>query len=147
MFERKIEEGNTYDISSFAVYPQSGSYRSTLHPYKIVFKLKTKVNLSEHSSITTYGLTVTNIADVCAHTHDYEFLVGKLCIDSLIFRFRFIVIIAYLVILFLDVIGYMTGLSAEREYFRDGKITKMVVAELTDHRLDCWCCVLTNTQI
>ncbi|WJX38287.1 hypothetical protein P8452_25966 [Trifolium repens] len=111
MFERKIEEGNTYDISSFAVYPQSGSYRSTLHPYKIVFKLKTKVNLSEHSSITTYGLTVTNISDVCAHTHDYEFLV--------------------------DVIGYMTGLSAEREYFRDGKITKMVVAELTDHSGKC----------
>jgi hypothetical protein len=28
----------------------------------------------------------------------------------------------------------LTGLSAEREYIRDGKITKMVVAELTDHR-------------
>ncbi|KAK2391764.1 replication factor A protein [Trifolium repens] len=111
MFENKIEEGNTYDISGFAVYPQSGSYRSTLHPYKIVFQLKTKVKLSECSSITAYGLTLTNISDVCAHTHDYEFLV--------------------------DVIGYMTGLSAEREYIRDGKVTKMVVAELTDHSGKC----------
>jgi hypothetical protein len=37
-------------------------------------------------------------------------------------------------LLFVDVIGYLTGLSAEREYIRDGKITKMVVAELTDHK-------------
>jgi hypothetical protein len=34
----------------------------------------------------------------------------------------------------LDVIGLMTGISAEREYIRDGKITKMVIIELTDHR-------------
>ncbi|KAK2408959.1 replication factor A protein [Trifolium repens] len=83
----------------------------TLHPYKIVFQLKTKVKLFEGSSIDPYGLTVTNISDVCAHTHDYEFLV--------------------------DVIGYMTGLSVEREYIRDEKITKMIVAELTDHSGKC----------
>jgi hypothetical protein len=29
----------------------------------------------------------------------------------------------------------MTGISPEREYVRDGKITKMVVIELTDARL------------
>jgi hypothetical protein len=28
----------------------------------------------------------------------------------------------------------MTGISAEREYIRDGKVTKMVIIELTDHR-------------
>ncbi|WJX79155.1 hypothetical protein P8452_62302 [Trifolium repens] len=73
--------------------------------------MKTKVKLSEGSSIDSYGLSLTDISDVCAHTHDYEFLV--------------------------DVIGYLTGLSAEREYIRDGKITKMVVAELTDHSGKC----------
>jgi hypothetical protein len=91
MFQTKIEEGKTYDISWFAVYPQSGCYRSTLHPYKIVFQLKTKVKLSECSSITPYGLTVTNISDVCAHTHDYEFLVGKIFINLLIFLIVYIV--------------------------------------------------------
>jgi hypothetical protein len=35
---------------------------------------------------------------------------------------------------FLDVIGLMTGISPEREYVRDGKITKMVVIKLTDAR-------------
>jgi hypothetical protein len=34
----------------------------------------------------------------------------------------------------LDVIGLMTGISAEREYVRDGKVTKMIVFELTDDR-------------
>jgi hypothetical protein len=28
----------------------------------------------------------------------------------------------------------MTGMSAEREYMRDGRITKMVLIELTDDR-------------
>ena len=32
-----------------------------------------------------------------------------------------------------DVIGVMTYISAEREYIRDDKITKMVIIELTDH--------------
>jgi hypothetical protein len=28
---------------------------------------------------------------------------------------------------------WFTGISAEREYVRDGKLTKMVIVELTDH--------------
>ncbi|KAK2397210.1 replication protein A 70 kDa DNA-binding subunit E [Trifolium repens] len=53
------------------------------------------------------------LAEVCSHSHDYEFLV--------------------------DVIGLMTGISPEREYVRDGKITKMVVIELTDASGKCDC--------
>jgi hypothetical protein len=30
-------------------------------------------------------------------------------------------------VFFLDVIGLLTGLFAEREYLRDGKLTKMIV--------------------
>lgn len=33
--------------------------------------------------------------------------------------------------------GVMTGISAEREYIRDGKVTKMIVIELTDERFVC----------
>jgi hypothetical protein len=32
-----------------------------------------------------------------------------------------------------DVIGVMTDISAEREYIRGDKITKMVIIELTNH--------------
>ena len=34
----------------------------------------------------------------------------------------------------IDVIGMMTAISPEREYVRDGKVTKMVILELTDDR-------------
>lgn len=33
--------------------------------------------------------------------------------------------------------GVMTGISAERGYIRDGKVTKMIVIELTDERFVC----------
>ncbi|WJX10211.1 hypothetical protein P8452_00961 [Trifolium repens] len=39
----------------------------------------------------------------------------------------------------INVIGVMTGISAEREYIRDDKITKMVIIELTDHTGKCEC--------
>lgn len=32
------------------------------------------------------------------------------------------------------VIGVLSGMSTEREYVRDGKVTRMIVIELTDHR-------------
>jgi len=37
-------------------------------------------------------------------------------------------------VFFLDVIGVLSGMSAKREYVRDGKVTKIIVIELTDHR-------------
>ncbi|KAK2368487.1 replication factor A protein [Trifolium repens] len=75
--------------------------------------MKTKVKLSESKNIFEFGLTCTNIEEICGHTHDYEYLV--------------------------DVIGVMTGMSKEREYIRDGKVTKMIVVELTDHSGKCEC--------
>ncbi|WJX60744.1 hypothetical protein P8452_45916 [Trifolium repens] len=68
-----------------------------------------------HASIKKQLLYMfdSKIVEVCSHTHDYEFLV--------------------------DVIGLMTGISAEREYIRDGKITKMVIVELTDASGKCEC--------
>jgi hypothetical protein len=40
MFESKLEEGQVYEMSYFSVFPQVGSYRTTLHPHKYVFKKK-----------------------------------------------------------------------------------------------------------
>ncbi|MCH80240.1 replication factor A protein [Trifolium medium] len=113
VFDSQLEEGQVYEMSNFSVFPQSGNYRTTLHPYKIVFQLRTKVAVAEGSNITQLGIGVTSLAEIGAYTHDYEFLV--------------------------DVIGLMTGISTEREYVRDGKLTKMVVIELTDHSGKCEC--------
>ncbi|WJX70584.1 hypothetical protein P8452_54675 [Trifolium repens] len=87
--------------------------------YMYESKLKagqTKLNPSEGAGISEFGLTFTKIDEICAHTHDYEYLV--------------------------DVIGVVTGMSAEREYVRDGKITKMIIVELTDHSGKCECALL-----
>jgi hypothetical protein len=77
MFQSKLDEGNVYEMSYFSIFPQSGFYRTTLHPYKIVFQMKTKVKLSESKNISEFGLTCTNIEEICGHTHDYEYLVGE----------------------------------------------------------------------
>ncbi|GAU29161.1 hypothetical protein TSUD_275800 [Trifolium subterraneum] len=55
-----------------------------------------------------YGLSLTSIGDICGHGPDHDFLV--------------------------DVVGLITGISAEREYICDGKVTKMILLELTDNR-------------
>jgi hypothetical protein len=84
MYESKLKEGQVYEISNFAIFPQSGLYRTTLHPYKIIFLLKTKLIPSNGAGISEFGLTITNIDEVCAHTHDYEYLVGEWWILCLI---------------------------------------------------------------
>jgi hypothetical protein len=76
MFESKIEEGEVYQMSYFSVVPQIGVYRTTLHPSKLIFQMKTKVQHVKTSDISQYGLTLTSLAEVCRHSYDYEFLVG-----------------------------------------------------------------------
>ncbi|KAK2408961.1 replication factor A protein [Trifolium repens] len=75
-----------------------------------LWKVPTFLNPSGNGSIEMV-LVDDKGGKIHATTHDYEFIV--------------------------DVIGYMTGLSVEREYIRDEKITKMIVAELTDHSGKC----------
>lgn len=69
---------------------------------------------------------------------------GILCFASsislLISLFVVLLIIYYLLFIYfvllltLDVIGMMTAIAPEREYVRDGKVTRMVVLELTYDR-------------
>jgi hypothetical protein len=46
--------------------------------------MKTKVKLSESKNISEYGLTCTDIEEICGHTHDYEYLVGEYYIVCLV---------------------------------------------------------------
>jgi hypothetical protein len=77
MFESKLEEGQVYDMSYFSIFPQSGFYRTTLHPYKLVFQLKTNVKPCSSSDISQCGFSFTEISEIASHTHEYEFLVGE----------------------------------------------------------------------
>ena len=77
MFESRLAEGQVYQICNFSVIPQSGIYRTTLHPYKILFQSKTQLTLCEACDLPELGLSLVNIVEICAHTHDYEYLVGE----------------------------------------------------------------------
>ncbi|MCI05296.1 replication factor A protein, partial [Trifolium medium] len=94
-------------MSHFTVISSIGSYRTSLHPCRLLFRMKTKVQPSVNLIIPHYGLSLNTIGEVCAHYADYEYLV--------------------------DVIGLLAGLSIDREYLKDGKVTKITVLELTDH--------------
>ncbi|KAK2440295.1 replication factor A protein [Trifolium repens] len=69
MFESKLEEGQVYEMSSFSIFSPK-RFLSTLHPYKFVFQIKTKLKLSESYDISQLGLTFTNLAEITAHTRD-----------------------------------------------------------------------------
>jgi hypothetical protein len=77
MFESKIDEGQVYEISNFSVVTQGGLYRTTLHPYKIAFQSRTQLTSCEGCDLPELGLSLMNVAEICAHTRDYEYLVGE----------------------------------------------------------------------
>ncbi|MCI39430.1 replication factor A protein, partial [Trifolium medium] len=62
-------------MTFFTVTTSTGAYRSTLHPYKLVFQMKTRLELSEGPEISRYGLSLSMIGEICAHPPDYDYLV------------------------------------------------------------------------
>ncbi|MCI08726.1 replication factor A protein [Trifolium medium] len=64
-------------MSFFTVIPSSGSYGTTLHPYKLLFQMKMKVQVSDSSAIPRFNLSLSNIGEVCAHSSEYDYLVGE----------------------------------------------------------------------
>ncbi|CAJ2657473.1 unnamed protein product [Trifolium pratense] len=100
-------------MSFFTVCPESGIYRTTPHQFKLDFEIKTKVQACEGKTIDRFGLSLSTIAQISAYGPAHNFLV--------------------------DVVGLITGISAEREYIRDGKVTRMIVVELTDSSGKCEC--------
>jgi hypothetical protein len=63
-------------MSHFTVGPESGLYRTTDHPYKLIFEMKTKVQLPESKKIDEYGLSLSTIGAVKGYGAGHDFLVG-----------------------------------------------------------------------
>lgn len=93
VFQKKLAEEDAYKMSYFSVTPNVGYYYTTIYEYKLIFQKKTKVQKIEDSVIPNNGLSLSKIEKLSKHNVDYPYLV--------------------------DVIGLMTGISAEREYVRD----------------------------
>ena len=77
VFQKKLVEGEVYKMSYFVVAPGVGAYCTTIHPYKLIFQMKTKVERVESSLIPMHGLSLIKIQEVCAHTVDYDYLVSE----------------------------------------------------------------------
>ncbi|CAJ2652163.1 unnamed protein product [Trifolium pratense] len=121
LFNLKIVEGDVYKMSFFTVCPQSGIYRTTPHQFKLDFEMKTKFQACEGNTIDHFGLSLSTIAQISAYGLAHNFLV--------------------------DVVGLITGISAEREYIRDGKVTRMIVVELTESSGKCECALLNLPKL
>ncbi|KAK2392196.1 replication protein A 70 kDa DNA-binding subunit E [Trifolium repens] len=182
LFRDKIFEGKVYKMSHFTVGPESGLYRTTDHPYKLIFEMKTKVQLSESKKIDEYGLSLSTIGAVKGYGAGHDFLVGfsgvrrdrcptrttqyfdrshrasmihmlnivfathvgswtKIFGDSKPFQKDEVKNVqercANMTLEHIEanVVALVTPTSPEKEYVRDGKVTKMVVLQIIDNRM------------
>lgn len=76
-FDRMLQEGETKVLINFTVTNSSGSYRTTKHPFKIVFLPTTRVRICEELSMNLSGLNPVNFRDVLNGGLDDDYLVGK----------------------------------------------------------------------
>ncbi|KAK2444013.1 replication protein A 70 kDa DNA-binding subunit C [Trifolium repens] len=70
-----LNPSETNSLEMVLIDAKSGLYRTTLHPYKIVFQSKTQLTSCESCDLPDLGLSLVNIAEICAHTRDYDIAV------------------------------------------------------------------------
>lgn len=80
--------------------------------------MKTKVLECESSLISPCGLTFSSISKICSHTIEYDYLVGEflwpMCVNNSFGCLFFFAVSTTFCVFALDVMGVMTGISAER---------------------------------
>jgi hypothetical protein len=109
LFQRKLEEGLVYALSFFTVVPSSGAYRSTPHAYKLLFQMKTRVDLCEGPHISRYAFTLSTVAQLRDCPPEYDYLVGWF-----IFLFLFLV---YFIVSCFAVFYFVNFLSFSRYHW------------------------------
>ncbi|CAJ2643058.1 unnamed protein product [Trifolium pratense] len=77
LFQNKLKEGEVYKLSNFDVVPVVGFYRTTLHPYKLIFRSNTKVQNFASSDIPILGFSFTDLAEVASYSVNYDYLIGN----------------------------------------------------------------------
>ncbi|XP_057418635.1 replication protein A 70 kDa DNA-binding subunit B-like [Lotus japonicus] len=113
-FQPLLTEGRVYNISYFGVGENSGDFKTTSHPFKLNFHMHTSVRLETKTVITKSPYSFTPLSDIMFKDPDSSFLV--------------------------DVIGILTGSTAEQEFEKNGKIEKRVTIELDQEGVRMECC-------
>ncbi|KAJ4907162.1 hypothetical protein Rs2_10820 [Raphanus sativus] len=82
-YEGLIGEGESKLMANFIVTQSCGQYRTTPHPYKIVFLPTTKVKNCEDLPRNLTGFNPVNYKDLMSGNLDGDYLVGKFQVSCL----------------------------------------------------------------
>ncbi|XP_057416055.1 uncharacterized protein LOC130710720 [Lotus japonicus] len=112
-FQSLLSEGRVYQILFSGVGESGRDFRSTSHPFKINFDIHTFVRLVPKQAINLNPYNFVPISDIMFKDLYTSFLI--------------------------DVIGILTGASAETEFEKDGTKQKMITIELDQDgvRVEC----------
>ncbi|XP_057446226.1 uncharacterized protein LOC130738282 [Lotus japonicus] len=112
-FQSLLSEGRVYQISFFGVGEKGRDFRPTSHPFKINFDIHTSVRLVPNKAINLSPYNFVPISDIMFKDLDTSFLI--------------------------DVIGILTGASAEQEFEKDGGKHKRITIALDQDgaRVEC----------
>lgn len=103
-FELLLLEGDSKIIVNFSLSEACGFYRSTKHPYKIVFNATTRVRYCDDLPYRLTGFQPVNFREILDGRLSPEYLVGECCINRVIHFFILYNLICYKIMLILSFI-------------------------------------------
>ena len=77
-FDSFLSQGSSKIIINFSLNPSCGSYRTTIHPYRIGFLSTTRVRNCDDLPDALTGFEPVNYRDIIDGTLNMDYLVGKL---------------------------------------------------------------------
>jgi hypothetical protein len=119
-------------LSNFGIAAIVGEYRTTRHQFKLNFQYVTKVKPAEGNSVSPLLYVIPHPSELFATDYDTNYLVGKFYFCVKFFTIFFVNHVNHIFCLpfFLDLMGRLHGVGAEKTYERNGVQSKMVVIEL-----------------
>ncbi|XP_028766522.1 replication protein A 70 kDa DNA-binding subunit A-like [Neltuma alba] len=112
---KNFEEGKIYLVSYFYVSPNTGSYRTTDHPYRANFIFSTSVRpYADDGKINNFGFAFRSFSEILSNQFDDRYLI--------------------------DVIGLLTGVGEKEECNVNGRTQFRLDVELMDEgkeKLEC----------
>ncbi|GAU50428.1 hypothetical protein TSUD_300280 [Trifolium subterraneum] len=119
-FDHQVVEGGVYEMSSFSVDFNFDSLLPSHHRYKFVFNENTKVVPSNNNLLPKYGLSLIGAENILKRRLYYRYMV--------------------------DVVGVLTSVQHDKNFFPDGKVTQSVTLQLDDQRRSL-CCELSGRLV
>ncbi|XP_057418862.1 uncharacterized protein LOC130713078 [Lotus japonicus] len=117
-FKGEFSEGNVYKITYFDVSENSGIFRASEHFCKIFFNHRTRVAQEHSDVIPNICLSLKNSTYIDATMGESDFLI--------------------------DFIGLVTHVLRERQYVKDGRVTRKIELDLIDDKGMVKCALFGN---